>query len=228
MASSTQLFVSFVKSFVSFVVKKNILNNIQRLILSIFIVFASGFIAGSRPLTFLVAACAVCVARWSAYLYRPFTQRRYFILDPQTPDAKSLADLFSKLIEETRHTHKTIILRLATFTTDPRFRPRLSLTHDNDIELSNPHHKKHALHCQGIWLADHPLPFDIPLTRSLTLIFSPCAGSRVRVAEDTPPAIPIYARVGGVLLIALACRYNLNTLLAALLGFIGETYLMRR
>ena len=199
-----------------------------RLLLSILLVFASGFIAGAYPLAFLVAACAVCVAQWTTYLHRPFALRRYFILDPQTPDAKSLADVFSTLVGEVQRTQKTIILRLATFTTDPGFRPRLNLTHDNDIEISGVGNKRHALRRPRVWLADHPLPFNIPLTRSLSLVFSPCSGERVRVAEEAPREIPMYARVGGVLLIAFACYNNLNTLLAFLLGFSGEMYLMRR
>ena len=214
----------------------------KRLLLTLLVVFASGFIAGGYLLGFWVAACAVCVARWGVYAHRPRALRRYFLLDPHEPDAKSLADVFSTLVEETQRLQKTIILRLATFTTDPRFRPRLSLTHDHDIELSGfsdrqtqhrstvtrAPHKKYVLQHPRVWLADHPLPFDIPLTRSLTLIFSPCAGSRVRVTEDTPPAIPRYVKIGMVVAVALACCYNLHTLLAALLAFIGETYLMRQ
>ena len=133
---------------------------------------------------------------------------------------------FRTIIEETARSQRTIILRVAAFTSDPRFRPRLNLTPGNDIELSGAPRRQMLQH-PGVWVADHPLPLDIPLTRSLTLIFSPCVGARIRVAEDTPPGIPVYAKIGGVLLIALACAFNLNPLLAATLAVIGEMYLRR-
>ena len=196
-------------------------------LLTLLVVFGAGSIAGAHPAAFLIAACVACAVRWGAYLRNPRALRRYLIFDPQTPDAKSLATALGTMLDETQRSQKTVILRTATFTADPRFRPRLNLTPKGEIEISGLPRRQVLPH-PGVWLADHPLPFDIPLTRSFTLAFLPCAGARIRVTEDTPPPVPRYVWISVVLLITLACCFNLNTLLAALLAFSGETYLARR
>jgi len=156
-------------------------------------------------------------------LQRPHALRRYFILDPAVPNAKGLADALHAMLEESLRSQKTVILRIATFTANPRFRPRLSLTPKGEVEISGCS-RRHVLPSTGIWIADHPLPFDLPLTRSLTLVFSPNPDMRVRVTEDTPPPVPRYVGIGAALLIVFACYLNLNHLLAAVLAFTGEMY----
>ena len=201
--------------------------HIKRASLTFLLVLGTGMIAGARPTTFLVAACVVCGVRWGAYLHRPSARRRYFILDPETPDPKSLASALSAVFEETLRSQKTILFRLAAFTANPRFRPRLNLTPKGEVEISGIPRRQLLPH-PGIWLADHPLPFDIPLAHSLTLVFTPCAGARVRVTEDIPNPLPTHVWIGIVLLITIACVFSCNHMLAAVLAFTGETYLMRR
>ena len=195
--------------------------------MSLLVVLCSTAIAGGSERAFLIAAGMVVAVRWSAGLWRPRARRRYLILDPETPDAKNLMTAFRAVVEEVAHSKRTVILRIAAFTADPRFRPCLSLTAEGDMTLIGCA-RKQALQHPGVWLADHPLPFGIPLAHSLTLVFSPCAGERVRVAEDIPPALHPYIWYGVILLIVFACCFNLNTLLAAALAFTGETHLIRR
>jgi len=200
--------------------------SLRPILLTLFIVFGAGSIAGAHPAAFLIAACVVCAVRWGAYVRCPRARRRYFILDPDTPDVKSLAATLGAMLEEVSRTQKTVILRVATFTANPRFRPRLSLTPTGEIELSGCP-RRQVIPRPGVWLADHPLPFDVPLTRSLTLVFSPCAGARVRVTDNTLPPVPLSVGVGVVLLITVFCLFDCNSLLAATLAFAGETYLIR-
>jgi len=191
------------------------------------LITASGLMTGGRPLAFLTAAAAVVLTGWIARNYRPRTRRRYLILDPQAPDAGRLAAALSTAVEEAARSRQALILRIATLTAGPRYRPRLCLTPTGDIEISGTP-RKHAIGHPGVWLADHPLPLDIPLAKSLTLAFLPCAGTRVRVTLNTPPQTHRYIWLGATAAIALACYCSLNTLLAATLCCAGETYLAHR
>ena len=202
-------------------------DDMKHALLTLLVVFVASAIAGGHPAAFLIAACVICAVRWGAYFRYPRARRRYLILDPKTPDVKSLAAALGSMLDEALRSQKTVVLRVATFTADPRFRPRLNLTPKDEIEISGCP-RKHLLPHPGAWLADHPLPFAIPLTRSLTLAFSPCQGARIRVTENTPPPLPRRVWIGIILLITLACCLNLNTLLAALLAFSGEMHLTRR
>lgn len=205
----------------------DLIKQTRSLLLTLVIVLGAGSIAGAGPAAFLIAAGVACCVRWGAYARYPRALRRYLILDPETPDVKNLTAALGAVLEEALNAQKSVILRIAAFTADPRFHPRLNLTPKGEIEVSG-YPRRQRLPHPGVWLADHPLPFDLPLTRSFTLVFSPCPGARVRVTDNTPPPPSPYVWAAVVLIITLACLFSCNNLLAAVLAFSGETYLLRR
>jgi len=188
---------------------------------------AAGFIAGSGSLAFLAAALAAASATW---LKRTRTSGATFYanLDPQAPDAEILLTAFQSVIAHVRQSQTFAQLRVTAFSKKAHPAFRIDVNRENDIEiLGGP--RRLALKQSGTWIPDHPLPLVLPHARSLTLLFEPCGAARIRVSvSDRSPNLRNALWLALAVLAAVACATDAGWLLAAVLGFAFQTYLLEQ
>ena len=199
---------------------------LARMALSLLVVFCAGALAGASVVAFLVAALAVAAVRWGAAFGVTRGRCRYFILDPKASDAEGLVSAFRAVVDEATRSRRAMVLRVAVPADAVRYRLCVGLAVGGDVEVSG-YPRAKALQRPGVWVADHPVPLGIPVTRSLSLAFSPCAGGRVRVAEAAPTVPHPCVWGGALLLVVFAVYFGLVFMLAAVVASVGEAYLLR-
>ena len=188
---------------------------------------AAGLIAGGGAVTFLAAALAAVSATWLRRIRAAFATTLYANLDPRTPDGSILLDAFREALDRVRRTRSPVRLRLTSSAVPscPVF--SLELNREGDMDLIRSP-RRVSLKRPGVWLPDHPLPLVLPRKGSLTLLFEPDGQTRIRVSQ----ARASHCRSGHWLLLSLlasaACALDLGWLLAAVLGFAFQLYLLEQ
>ena len=188
----------------------------------------SGLLAGANTLTFLTAAVSAAASSW---LWRfpalPHARELYVTLDPQAPDGTHVLEALRKALALIRQTRHPVLLRITAITRFAQSAFRIDLDRNGDLELFW-NARRIALKQPGIWLPDHPLPLTLPNTRSVTLRLEPCGTERIRaslapwcVARMSYPWFVI------ALGIVVACVIDTAWLLAAILGFAAQSYLLQ-
>lgn len=191
------------------------------------VIAAAGVIAGSGCLAFLAAALAAAAATWLK-LARVSAATLYANLDPLAPDAEILRTAFQKALSLVRQSQALVRLRLTAFSKEAHPTFRLDLNRENNIEIIGGR-RKLALKQSGVWLPDHPLPFVLPHSHSLTLLFEPCGPTRIRVSMgDCRPNLRNGHWLALAAFAAIACAADTGWLLAAVLGFAFQAYLLEQ
>jgi len=185
----------------------------------------AGLAAGERLDVFLAAGLAAASAAWLSHLRTATIPRIFVTLDPQRPDPALLMRAFHEAFDHLRKKRSPVLLRLAIFLPAEHPSMTIDLNRQGDAELVVGM-KKTALNLPGAWLPDHPLPLALPRAGSLTLQIEPKGATRFRVSTDTGLSL---GRGHGFFLAFLAvaaCACDANWLLAAVLGFSLQTYLL--
>jgi len=188
----------------------------------------AGLLAGANTLTFLTAAVSSAAASW---LWRfpivPHARELYVTLDPQAPDGAHVLEALRKALALIRQTGHPVLLRITAITrfAQPAF--RIDVNRNGDLELFW-NARRIALKQPGVWIPDHPLPLTLPNTRSVTLWLEPCGTERIRAALAPWPAarMSYYPWFVAALGIGVACVTDTAWLLAAILGFAAQSYLL--
>ncbi len=187
---------------------------------------AAGLIAGAGTDTFLAAALAAVAAAWHAGRLRQ-AELCFATLDPLRPDPAVLPAALREALDRARHTRRAVRFRLAPVPPGACAPCSLTLTQEGDAAVCGLS-RRAELRRPGIWLPDHPLPLSLTRNLSLTLVFEPCEGDRVRVSL---PSAHVYSLAHGLtlaLLAAAACALDAGWLLAAVLGFAFQAGLLQQ
>ncbi|HPC49630.1 MAG TPA: hypothetical protein PL016_05820 [Kiritimatiellia bacterium] len=193
-------------------------------------VAVAGGVAGATPATFGAAAVSAALATWLLRADRgvPRVNHVTVTLDPVAPDSGMLLEGVREVLRRVHGTDRPARLRIQTRrAAADRPRLQLGLTRDGDLDLI--HDLRHTpLKQPGVWIADHPLPLNLSHVRCTTLRLTPAGGGRVRV-RLTPyyawPSPPVWILLTAG--IAAACLFDQAELLAGLLGFAAQAYLLR-
>lgn len=188
----------------------------------------SGLLAGAGFGTFLAAALAAVSAAWLARIPRHPVQRLFATLDPQQPDAEILVQAIRKTLTLIRQNGRPVLLRIAAFMTTEHPVFRFELSRSGDLEVCRDGCRPQRLCQPAMWIADHPLPLSVPPARCLTLYVTPAGPRRVRASCFRVFPLPCTGWCVLALLILFGCLSDTGWILAAALGFTGQTYLMEQ
>ncbi|MDX9868701.1 MAG: hypothetical protein RBT78_12345 [Kiritimatiellia bacterium] len=193
-------------------------------------VAAAGGAAGAAPAAFGAAAVSAALATWLLRADRgvPRANHVTVTLDPLEPDSGTLREGIREALGRVRDTHRPARLRIQARREADRPRLRLGLNRDGDLDLIRD--LRHVpLKQPGVWIPDHPVPLNLPHTRCVTLRLTPAGGGRVRVRLAPfyawPPP-PVWALLAAGMV--AACLLDQAELLAGLLGFAAQAYLLRQ
>ena len=175
--------------------------------------------------TYVAAALAAATVPWLQRVRASSVPTLYANLDPVKPDASILLDAFREALDTVSRTQRPLRVRLTAFAEGSKPVFSLDLNREGEPELACGI-RKTALKRAGVWLPDHPLPLILPRTRSLTLRFDPCGPTRTRVSPNCGAACRSGHWLGLSLLATAACAADVGWLLAAVLGFAFQAYLL--
>ena len=190
------------------------------------VIAVAGLLAGTCLGTFMGAALGAAAAVWRIRLALVPVHRFFATLDPDTPDGAILLNAFRNVLDHIRDTKRAALLRVSALTASERSGLKLSLTRSGDLELACDGQRARALGQPGVWVADHPLPLDLPATHCLTLRFAPTEGGRARVSLAFVPPLARWVWAGVVALASAACAFDIGWLFTAALGFALQTCLL--
>jgi hypothetical protein len=186
----------------------------------------AGLIAGTSAPAFVAAALGASAATWFLTLRNAPRLTCFAILDPQQPDGEILLHAFREASDEALRRRRAVGLRIAALSGASSARFRLGLDRSGDLEVCRDGARPLALKRPGSWIADHPLPLELPRTRCLCLTLTPAGARRVRVARTVASACPRGAWLAAASVAAAACLLDTGWLLAAALGFALQAYLL--
>lgn len=190
------------------------------------VVAAVALIAGATSAAWLAAALGAAAAAWRARLASSAGTRLIVTLDPLAPDSRLVLAALREALRQLTRTRQAVSLRMAAFRATAHPRLHLCLSRDGDLEIRCDGARVQRLRQPGIWIADHPLPLNLPRTRCLTLRFNPAEGGRVRVALAAAAPLSRRGWFAVAFVIAAACVCDAASGLAGALGFAAQTYLL--
>jgi hypothetical protein len=190
------------------------------------VVAAAALIAGPTPAAWLAAALGAAAAAWRARLAGSAGTRLIVTLDPLAPDSRLVLAALREALRQLAHSRHAVSLRMAAFRATAHPRLHVCLSRDGDLEIHCDGSRVQRLRQPGIWIADHPLPLNLPRARCLTLRFNPAGGGRVRVALAAAAPLSRHGWLAVAFLIAAACVCDASGVLASALGFAAQTYLL--
>jgi hypothetical protein len=183
------------------------------------VIAAAGLLAGATFGTFMAAAFGAALAAWQIRLAPARASRLSATLDPEAPDSAVLLEAFQEAVRLIRRTDRAVLLRISAFRAAAQSALQLDLTRDGDLAVTNAGQRTRHLKQPGVWIADHPLPLELPRSRCLTLRLAPVSGGRISVSRPSALPLSVGAWAAVVLLAAAACASGAALLLAALPGF---------
>ena len=187
----------------------------------------AGLLAGANTLTFLTAPVSAAAASW-LWCFPVLTHARelYVTLDPQSPNGTHVLEAIREALALIQRTRCPVLLRITAISRFARPTFRIDLDRNGDLELFW-NARRIALKQPGVWLPDHPLPLTLPNTLSISLRLEPCGTERIRASLAPWPvarrSCPWFVIALGIV---VACVLDTAWLLAAILGFAAQSYLL--
>ncbi len=189
---------------------------------------AAGAVAGSSFCAFLAAALAAVAASWLAF--PPFSRcRQIFVnLDPHRQDPQTFPHALCYALDEVARTQKPLLVRISPPPGAEHNDCRIDINRDYDVEIRRAGLRIAKLVRRNIWIAEHPLPLQLPEAQAVCLRFSPTGCERVRVSPTAASFCPSLSLWLGVTAVAaVACLLDCAWLLASALGFAFQTGLLK-
>jgi hypothetical protein len=184
------------------------------------VVAAAGGAAGGDLRAFLGAALGAALAAWWPRLAFAADDRFAVSLEPDAPDDAVLLESVRTSIERLQRTGRAVSLRISAFRPSGRPRVWLRLTREGDLAVARDGRRERRLKRPGLWIADHPVPLELPCARCLTLRLAPSEGGRrVRASRAAAAVVPRWGWFAAALLAGGACAGGSAGLLGAALGF---------
>ena len=146
----------------------------------VLVLIVSGLLAAGDFAAFAASASGVLFAAWFIpFCFRQKAREVSVLLDPDQPSTSMLADGISLALQSAHD--GPIALCIQPPPARHYLRYTIDLGRKGDLKLICAGKRPATLGFPGQWIADHPLPLELPNGRPTRLLFFPAGENRVRV-----------------------------------------------